>query len=307
MNRAYCLTINNYTDADIDAFHNDKAIKYAIIGKEKGTEGTPHLQSYVQYRTPSKFTTVKNKYPRAHIEVAKGSAKDNYKYCSKDGDFVEIGTLAADGDAPWAAARSLAKEGRFEEINDGIYIRCKRSLHEIHTEAKRVKHDDAPIPSLVNEWIYGPPGSGKSRYAREANPNHYVKPINKWWDGYLGEDTVIIDDFELDHKGLSHMIKIWADHYPFACEVKGAVVKIRPKKIIITSNYSPEEIWTEPSTLAAITRRFNIIHSSSLIIPQQLATKGARESTRSAECSDVPCSEVAGSGQLFDIPDLFQE
>jgi len=35
-------------------------------------------------------------------------------------------------------------------------------------------------------WLYGKPGTGKSRMAHDVKVDGgiFVKPINKWWDGY---------------------------------------------------------------------------------------------------------------------------
>jgi len=57
---------------------------------------------------------------------------------------------------------------------------------------------------------------------------------------------------------LGHHLKIWADRYAFVAESKGTAVPLRPTVICITSQYHPEEIWSDTATLDAIKRRFKI-------------------------------------------------
>ena len=48
------------------------------------------------------------------------------------------------------------------------------------------------------------PGVGKTHSVISAEPSLYRKAQNKWWDGYVGQPAVLIDDF--DETGASSTI-----------------------------------------------------------------------------------------------------
>ena len=270
--RTWCFTLNNYTSEEVEHHSalDPRPFKYMLVGKEVGDNGTPHLQGYVVFPNAVRMASVKAVVgSRCHVEVSKGNFEQNYKYCTKDGEFYEL------GDRPklpkqkgemekkrYRDAKLAAEEGRFDDIDADIYLRHYSTI-------KRIRHDKCLERKLhdtneQHEWYYGPAGTGKSRKAREENPDAYLKNCNKWWDGYVDQDVVIVDDFDQAHSVLVHHVKHWADRYPFQAEVKGSAMKIRPRKIIVTSNYHPRDIWTDTRDLDPILRRFKVTHFPSL-------------------------------------------
>ncbi|AGA18388.1 hypothetical protein [uncultured marine virus] len=263
--RNFTFTLNNYTQEHLTTLEilvEQKAVKGIFYGKEVGESGTPHLQGFICFTTTKSMKQCIKAIPGAHVEFMKGTIEQNVAYCSKDNDFVTLGTLPMTqkkkGEAEkerWEEALAAAKEGRFDDIPADIQFRYDRNIKRIYAENKPKPQT---LNKLTNEWYCGPSGTGKSKQARDKYPDAYVKLNNKWWDGYADEETVIIDDFDKYDIALSGHLKRWSDHYPFPAEFKGGVKVIRPKRIIITSNYTPEEIWEEEATLGPIRRRFHI-------------------------------------------------
>ena len=91
--RKYVFTLNNYEEDNISQISQylGKYSKEYIFGKEVGEKTeTPHLQGYIEFPNDKKFIEIKNQCEalgRAHFIKAKGTAKQNYDYCSKEGDF----------------------------------------------------------------------------------------------------------------------------------------------------------------------------------------------------------------------------
>ena len=114
--------------------------------------------------------------------------------------------------------------------------------------------------------FWGSTGTGKSRTAwEEAGLEAYPKdPRTKWWDGYTGQEHVVIDEFRggID---IAHVLR-WFDRYPVLVETKGGSIPLRATIIWVTSNLSPE-LWypdLDADTFAALRRRLEIKHFVSL-------------------------------------------
>ena len=289
--RCWCFTWNNYTRDDIALLKGmggvavaDGAIlsrgplaKYLVFAEEVApTTGMKHLQGFVQFHSQVFFTALNQRFGRrCWLAVAKATPYENRAYVMKirpkdpvPNEIVyEYGHLPKerkqaqeDSQARYAKARRLAIENRIEEIDADLMVRFyqtwKRMRDDAWLSADLQTLEDA---QLGNEWLWGPAGTGKSRDARNRYPNAYLKNCNKWWDGYQGEEVVIIEDFDKRHECLIHFLKIWADRYPFTGEVKLSSMKCRPKKIIVTSNYSISQIWSQTTDTGPLLRRFREI------------------------------------------------
>jgi len=163
----------------------------------------------------------------------------------------------------YADTVNKAETGNFDEINDEHKLRYYKTIKSIMADNKvrpaNLQWTDGQSP---NEWIWGPSGYGKSHTARiKLGEKFYAKiAANKWWDKYAGEDNVLIEDFDVSQAYQVQYLKIWADKYAFPVEVKNGGDFIRPKKIIVTSNYSIRQIWPKKEDYEPLERRFKQVH-----------------------------------------------
>ena len=161
----------------------------------------------------------------------------------------------------WQDALESAKAGRFDEIDAHIQLQYHSTLRKIRNETL-LQHPQLQ-GELENLWYHGAPGTGKSLCARTRFPTLFLKALNHWWDGYEGEETVLIEEWEVGSgKFLGHHLKIWSDRYAFKPEIKGSSLPPqRPRRIVVTSNYSLEECFGADATLlAALKRRFTEVN-----------------------------------------------
>lgn len=264
--KSWCCTLNNFTDDEHSRIKADAAsravCKYSVVGVEKGESGTPHLQMYFVFDKNMRLASVRKFIPRGHWELARGSAAQNLAYCSKECNFDSWGVLPNDpgrsGGAAnkerWLATKRLAIAGDLDAVDPELYVRYFGTLQRIATQHVKKPAD---LESACGLWLWGEAGTGKSHQARAiAGGVAYFKRVNKWWDGYQEEEVVVLDDVDKTHAFIAYDLKIWADKYAFLAEVKGGTKYIRPKQIIVTSQFEPESIWTDTETLAAINRRF---------------------------------------------------
>ncbi|KAH3697415.1 hypothetical protein DPMN_084916 [Dreissena polymorpha] len=90
-----------------------------------------------------RLTTLKKSFNgRAHYSIAKGSARDNYIYCTKEGRFFEKGVHQINGKTKCdlvTACKDLAdgmtNEDLLEKHGSGFVLH-KRKIHEMAADLK---------------------------------------------------------------------------------------------------------------------------------------------------------------------------
>lgn len=310
MSRCWCFTVNNPKPNYEDLYSVDKW-QYMVVGREQGEKGTYHLQGFVIYKSRTRFSTVKKQMPKAHIERMRGTSAEAADYCKKEGAFEEYGdfelihpTGGKCGGLKKAERYKnlirLSKKHEFDKIEEEYPINYWSNYHTM----KRIAMDNpivaTTLDKLTNEWIWGKTGVGKSSAARLENPGAYIKSHNKWWCGYQGEKVAIIDDLsKTDAQWMGEHLKQWADHYPFPAEVKYTQNILRPEKIVVTSNYSIEDLFGHDEDLvAALKRRFKVRH---IIDPFPHLMKYAEHSQHSEE------EKLCNYAQVIEIADDFDD
>jgi hypothetical protein len=118
-------------------------------------------------------------------------------------------------------------------------------------------------------WYWGDTGVGKSHRAFENfnTETHYVFPNDGgWWDGYTGQEVVIINDFRggIQYAELLDLVDKW----PKTVRRRNREpVPFLGKKLIVTSSLKPEEVYSglaENDSLSQLRRRFNVVEVTKL-------------------------------------------
>jgi len=138
------------------------------------------------------------------------------------------------------------------------YIKYHRGIERLSSlRAKVIRRQFRQVYVAV---LWGEPGVGKTRRAIEmAGPSYYILDMGDrvWFDGYDGEDSLIIDDFYgwIKHGQLLRIL----DGHEYRCEIKGSFTYAAWSTVIITSNRIPESWYQQP--MGGLSRRINeIIH-----------------------------------------------
>lgn len=235
-----------------------------------------HFQGYIRFRRPVRMSGVKKILRRndAHIESTKGSTADNIRYCSKSesrilgpwagGDDVQQGKRTDLDSIANAIRESKLTVSSIREQHPEMYCRYRSGLKDLCGDAAKLRAREFRKLRVV--VIHGAAGVGKTRRAvdtaNERGCGYYILDHSGegrlWFDGYDGEELLIIDDFYGWIKW--HQFLRILDGYQMRLEIKGGFTYALWDTVFITSN-KPPDMWYERGMPPELQRRITeIIH-----------------------------------------------
>lgn len=238
---------------EFDSTKLPDGVKYIKGQLETGENtGYEHWQVLCALTKKQRLSGVKKIFgSQAHCEPSRSAAADAYVWKEEtrvEGTQFEFGSkpMKRNSRPDWDLVRENAKRGKLEDIPGDIYVRCYNQLKRIEMDNLQMGEDSEKVVKV----FYGSTGVGKSHKAhaeaRAAEGGLYKKnPMNKWFNGYRGQENILIDEFfGAKSIGLNHLL-VWLDQYACSVETKGGEVPFAGKRIWITSNLHPYEWYPD--------------------------------------------------------------
>lgn len=238
--RKWQITINNPVakgldhDALKEILSHMKSVAYYCMSDEGGS--THHTHIYIYSNSPVRFSTLKNKFPTAHIELARGTSEQNRDYVFKEGKWQndkKRGTNLLDTHEEWGempierqgARNDLAdlydmiKQGAsdFEILDNNPEYFCQIDRMEKVRQTIFQDYYKNQFRKLEVTYVWGETGTGKTRsvmeqygYANVYRITNYAHPF----DLYKGQEVIIFEEFR-SSLPLADMLN-YLDGYPLS-------------------------------------------------------------------------------------------
>lgn len=265
--RLVCFTC---FDIKRDLREISNSVQYLAYGLEVcPTTQRQHYQAFAYSTIAQRFSWWQKLLKPMHFEPCHGTLEQNEKYCSKAGQYTEIGVK------PMGTGNKRVLLEIKERIDKGdsltsitthdaafdAVLRNERGLREYEKQV-RMRRFKAQGYKSKNVIIHlGPTNAGKSRavYDKHGFDDVYSMPDNRgqWAGSYNSQPVVLFDDVSpRDLMPITTFLR-WCDGYPIEVPVKGGFVPWSPDYIYFTSNIPFDSWWPEadPEHLLAARRR----------------------------------------------------
>lgn len=232
--RDWAFTVNNPTQTESQFYDYLKSlsnVRYFIFVKEQGhgtsnnPNGTPHYQGYIEFSQPKKFSTMKKNFSQetigvnAHLSKRNGSRINCVEYVKKKGSHqdkkdTQIGKIYEYGEFSNGGQRNdlidmveMKSDGKSDieifEAYPNSYARYESFIDNMALKYKSKGCSNKRDVKVI--YVYGPPEVDKAKYVYDLHgyENVYCNQgyeLGKWFDGYAGQDVLLLDNYFSDFK-----------------------------------------------------------------------------------------------------------
>ena len=288
--RKWLLTLNNPLEKGFTHEHireemlNIKpCIYYCMSDEVGGKEKNHHTHIFVTCSSALRFSTIKNRFPIAHIDLAKGTCQQNRDYVFKEGKWentTKNETKLPDTQFEWGDM-PIERQGARNDLAD-LYDMIKSGLSNYEILEKNpdfILHFeklDRARQMVVEEqykntfrelevtYIWGKTGTGKTKSVMEKYGYENVFRVTGYtrgcFDSYKGQDVLILEEFRSGFP-IGDLLN-YLDGYPLELPCRYANKVACYTKVYLISNINlfeqyEKEFNNASETWDAFTRRIN--------------------------------------------------
>lgn len=289
--RKYQLTINNPAmhglthDVIKQILEQFPSCEYWCMCDEIGEHGTLHTHLYTSFTNAVMFSTMQRRFYGAHIEIVKGTHRENRDYVRKEGKWLDSKkaetnlpeTFEESGELPEEPDRrvkqseailAMVEAGASDSEIMRAYPSAMNHLKNIEQARQTLLEEKYGVDWRTVEvtYIWGETGVGKTRsvvekygYKNVFRVTNYTHPF----DGYKGQDVILFDEFRSSLK-FSDMLA-YIDGHPVMLPCRYADKVACYTKVYIISNIPLEKQYPlvqveEPAGYAAFHRRIEEVY-----------------------------------------------
>ena len=291
--RKWLLTINNPLDCGLD--HSTIAEKlqlfspdYFCMADEIATTGTFHTHIFLASSSPIRFSTIKGRFPTAHIENAYGSSTDNRDYVKKcgkwadsdkaetsvEGSFFEYGNIQSEKEEKSPKMFQLLKNvsdgmSTIDIINNTPSMAFKIKDIDLLRQTMLAEKYACENRQVMTTYIFGASGTGKTSGIYQKHTGRDIYRLTNYrvgqgvsFDGYSGQDVLVFEEFN-SQIPIEEMLN-YLDIYPLRLPARYNDKVACFTKVYITSNIPLNaQYWgiqvNRPETWKAFLRRIHNI------------------------------------------------
>lgn len=256
----------------------DKIRNLVAQAEVGGNTGRLHIQGFIRFEGKTggeRITAVKKMFDANHgwntsFRTARGTAKQNLKYCTKDETKVaELNAVVYGED--WedhqgkrtdldSFAKAIRQDGLQAVYDSGEYdtqlLKFPSGAQKLNA---RIQHSKVPERRELEVFVLvGRPGCGKSYMAMEGNIERFGKnEVYRWPTGhwmtemYNGEKIAVLDDYS-GHWMSHSQAKQLNDPYKIEQQVKGSHATPAFEQIWYTTNFPPTDWYDDKLDLWTI-------------------------------------------------------